>query len=36
MRTKIVPATAKVDGLGTDFTRTFPPYSFSVLILKGQ
>lgn len=35
-RTKIVPATAAAEGLGTDFTRTFPPYSFSVLVLKGR
>ena len=35
-RTKIVPTTAKADGLGAEFTRTFPAYSFSVLILKGK
>ena len=33
-RTKIVPVTTKIDGLSTDFTRTFPPYSVSVLVLK--
>jgi alpha-N-arabinofuranosidase len=29
--TKIVPVTSTVDGLGTSFTRTFPPYSLTVL-----
>ena len=33
---KIVPVTTSVDGLGTDFTRTFPPYSVSVLLMKGK
>ena len=32
--TKIVPVIANVSGLGTDFTRSFPPYSVSVLELK--
>jgi alpha-N-arabinofuranosidase len=32
--TKLVPVTAEVSGLGTDFTRSFPPYSVSVLELK--
>jgi len=31
---KIVPVTEKVDGLGTDFTREFPPYSITILELK--
>jgi len=31
---RIVPITEKVDGLGTDFTREFPPYSITVLELK--
>lgn len=31
---KIVPVTTSVDGLGADFTRTFPPYSISVLLMK--
>ena len=31
---KIVPVTEKVDGLGTDFTREFPPCSITVLELK--
>jgi len=31
---KIVPVTEKVDGLGTEFTREFPPYSITVLKLK--
>ncbi len=31
---KIVPVTSTVEGLGQDFTRTFPPYSISVLQLK--
>jgi alpha-N-arabinofuranosidase len=33
---KIVPVTTGVDGLGADFTRTFPPYSISVLLMKGR
>ncbi len=28
---KIVPVTSKVEGLGTDFSRVFPPYSITVL-----
>lgn len=35
-REKIVPTTARADGLGTDFTRTFPAYSASVLMLKAK
>ena len=31
---KIVPVTGKARGLGTDFTRTFPPYSITVLELQ--
>jgi alpha-L-arabinofuranosidase len=31
---KIVPVTEKVEGLGTDFTREFPPYSITILELK--
>jgi alpha-L-arabinofuranosidase len=34
--TKIAPVTAKIDGLGKNFTRTFPPYSISVLRMKGK
>ena len=30
----IIPVTEKVDGLGTEFTREFPPYSITVLELK--
>ena len=33
---KIVPVTEKVKGLGTNFARTFPPYSITVLELHGQ
>jgi alpha-N-arabinofuranosidase len=33
---KIVPVSAAVDGLGANFTRTFPPYSITVLELKGK
>jgi alpha-N-arabinofuranosidase len=33
---KIVPVTETVDGLGTDFTREFPPYSITVLELKAK
>ncbi len=32
--TRIVPVPEKVDGLGTDFTREFPPYSITILELK--
>ena len=35
-REKIVPTMSKVDGLSTDFLRSFPPYSASVLIMKGK
>ena len=34
--TKIVPVTSSVDGLGTSFTRTFPPYSLTVLQMKAK
>ncbi|MDP8979098.1 MAG: carbohydrate binding domain-containing protein [Acidobacteriota bacterium] len=34
--TKIVPVTSSVDGLGTSFTRAFPPYSVTVLVLKSR
>jgi alpha-L-arabinofuranosidase len=30
---KIIPVTEKIKGLGTSFTRTFPPYSITVLEL---
>lgn len=33
---KIVPRTAKVGGLGTVFTREFPPYSISILKLSSR
>ena len=33
---KIIPVATKVDGLGTDFTRTFPPYSITVLRMKAR
>lgn len=33
---KIVPVTEKEEGLGTNFTRTFPPYSITVLELKAK
>ena len=33
---KIVPVTEAVDGLGTDFTRTFPAYSITILELKAK
>ena len=35
-REKIIPIMSKVDGLGTDFTRTFSPYSASVLIMNSK
>jgi len=31
---KIVPVTEKASGLGADFTRTFPPFSITVLELR--
>jgi alpha-N-arabinofuranosidase len=31
---KIIPVTETVQGLGAEFTRTFPPYSITVLELK--
>ncbi len=34
--TKIVPVTSAVDGLGASFTRTFPPYSLTVLQMKAK
>ena len=33
---KVVPVTSSVEGLGQDFTRTFPPYSISVLQIKAK
>jgi alpha-N-arabinofuranosidase len=33
---KIVPITTNVEGLGANFTRTFPPYSITVLQMKGK
>jgi alpha-N-arabinofuranosidase len=33
---KIVPVTSSVNGLGTSFTRTFPPYSLTVLQMKAR
>jgi alpha-N-arabinofuranosidase len=33
---KIVPVTTTVDGLGANFTHTFPPYSITVLRMKGK
>lgn len=34
--TKIIPVTEKVKGLGPDFTRTFPPYSITILELQAK
>jgi alpha-N-arabinofuranosidase len=31
---KIVPITAMVDGFSADFTKTFPPYSITILEMK--
>jgi alpha-N-arabinofuranosidase len=33
---KIVPITEKIDGLGTDFTREFPPHSITILELNAK
>jgi alpha-N-arabinofuranosidase len=34
--THVAPVTEKVTGLGTDFTREFPPYSITILELKAK
>ena len=34
--THIIPVTSKVGGLGPSFTRTFPKYSVTVLLIKGR
>ena len=33
---KIAPITSSVEGLSSQFTRTFPPYSITVLQMKGK
>jgi alpha-N-arabinofuranosidase len=33
---KIVPKTTAVDGLGANFTKTFPPYSITILEMKAK
>lgn len=33
---RIVPITAKVDGLSANFIRAFPPYSITVLEMKAK
>jgi alpha-N-arabinofuranosidase len=33
---RIVPVTSSVDGLGTNFTREFPPYSITILELRSK
>jgi alpha-N-arabinofuranosidase len=33
---KIEPVISEVSGVSTDFTRTFPPYSITVLMLSGR
>jgi hypothetical protein len=33
---KIVPVTSSAEGLGVNFTRTFPPYSITVLEMTGR
>jgi alpha-N-arabinofuranosidase len=33
---KVVPVSTAVDGLGANFTRIFPPYSITVLEMKGK
>jgi alpha-L-arabinofuranosidase len=35
-RDKIVSTMSQADGLGADFTRTFAPYSASVLVLMAK
>ena len=34
--TKIVPVTSSVEGLGTSFTRSFPPYSLTILQMRAK
>ena len=34
--TKIVPVSANVSGLGSDFTKSVPPYSVTVLELQAK
>jgi alpha-N-arabinofuranosidase len=33
---RVVPVATPIDGLGPSFTRTFPPYSITVLQLQGK
>jgi len=33
---KVVPVSSEVDGLSADFTRTFPPYSITVVEMTGR
>ena len=33
---KVVPASSEVEGLSANFTRTFPPYSITVLEMTGR
>jgi alpha-N-arabinofuranosidase len=33
---KVAPKTTSVDGLGANFTKTFPPYSITVLEMKAK
>jgi alpha-N-arabinofuranosidase len=33
---KIVPVTARAEGLGADFTKAFPPYSITILKLRAH
>jgi alpha-N-arabinofuranosidase len=34
--TKLAPVTSKIDGLGANFTRAFPPYSITVLRMSSK
>jgi alpha-N-arabinofuranosidase len=34
--TRVVPVTARVSGLGAQFTRAFPPYSITILQMTGK
>jgi alpha-N-arabinofuranosidase len=33
---KIAPKTSAIDGLGANFTKTFPPYSITILEMKAK
>ena len=34
--TRVVPETARISGLGVQFTRVFPPHSITMLQMTGE